>query len=136
MSRVSVLVVDDDGSTRWAMQDVLDDEGYAVRLAANGRHALEQIETQVPAILLTDYEMPELDGERLIERVREHHPHMPILVLTSRAVDDARREAERLGVMDYLYKPVDFDVLLGRISAALDAGWSSSPTVDRSAAAR
>ena len=90
----------------------------------------------MPALLLTDYEMPELDGERLIERVRVHHPHLPILVLTSRAVDDARREAERLGVIDYLYKPIDLDVLLGRISAALDEGWSSSPKADRSAAAR
>ena len=136
MSLVSVLVVDDDGSVRRAMQDVLGEEGYAVRLAANGRYALEQIATHVPALLLTDYEMPELDGERLIERVRVHHPCLPILVITSRAVDDARREAARLGVIDYLYKPIDLDVLLGRVSAALDGGWSSSPKADRSAAAR
>lgn len=135
MSRASVLVVDDDSSIRQVMQELLGDEGYAVRLAANGRQALEQIETQVPSLLVTDYEMPEIDGERLVERVRVRHPLMPILMITSRFVSDVRREAERLGVSAYLYKPLDLEVLLGRISAALAAGSSSSPPADRSAAA-
>lgn len=135
MSRASVLVVDDDSGIRQVMQELLGDEGYAVRLAANGRHALEQIEAQVPSLLVTDYEMPEIDGERLVERVRVRHPLMPILMITSRFVSDVRREAERLGVSAYLYKPLDLEVLLGRISAALAAGSSSSPPADRSAAA-
>lgn len=135
MSRASVLVVDDDSSIRQVMQELLGEEGYAVRLAANGRHALEQIEAQVPSLLVTDYEMPEIDGERLVERVRVRHPLMPILMITSRFVSDVRREAERLGVSAYLYKPLDLEVLLGRISAALAAGSSSSPPADRSAAA-
>lgn len=136
MRRASVLVVDDDGCIRQVMREVLGEEGYAVRLAVNGRHALEQIETEVPELLLTDYEMPEIDGERLIERVRLRHPWLPILVLTSRWVGNVRREAERLRVTDYLYKPVDLDVLLGRISAAIAGGSSSSPMADRWAVAR
>lgn len=121
MSLVLVLVVDDDGGARQVMADVLIDEGYEVALAENGRRALEQIDREVPAILVTDLEMPELDGERLIESARALHPGLPILVITSRLVVDAAREAERLGVMGYLNKPIEIDVLLDQIKTALHA---------------
>ncbi len=125
MSLVLVLIVDDDGGVRQAMADVLADEGYEVMVAPNGQRALEQLTAHVPALLVTDLEMPEVDGERLIARVRQQHPALPILVLTSRLVIDARREAERLGVQGYLNKPIDIEVLLERVRAALAAGSSS-----------
>lgn len=122
MSMILVLVVDDDSGARQAMADVLTEEGYEVALAENGRRALEQIDRVVPAVLVTDLEMPEIDGERLILEARALHPGLPILVITSRLVVDAEREAERLGVMGYLNKPIDIDVLLERVRSALDAG--------------
>jgi DNA-binding NtrC family response regulator len=121
MSETPVLVVDDDGGVRHAMADVLGDEGYEVLLAENGRRALELLDARVPALLITDLEMPEVGGERLIARVRELHPGLPILVISSRLVIDAQHEATRLGVLGYLNKPVDIEVLLGRIRAALAA---------------
>ena len=121
MSLVLVLVVDDDGGARQVMADVLIEEGYEVALAENGQRALEQIDREVPAILVTDLEMPELDGERLIMSARALHPGLPILVITSRLVVDAAREAERLGVMGYLNKPIEIETLLDRIKIALQA---------------
>jgi DNA-binding NtrC family response regulator len=121
MALVLVLVVDDDSGARQAMADVLTDEGYQVRLAENGRHALEQLDREVPALLVTDLEMPEIDGERLIAQTQARHPGLPILVITSRLAVDAQREAERLGVKGYLNKPIDIDVLLDRIKTALAA---------------
>lgn len=122
MSVILVLVVDDDGGVRHAMADVLGDEGFEVMLAENGRRAIELLDAQVPALLITDLEMPEVGGERLIAHVRESHPGLPILVITSRLVLDAEREAQRLGVLGYLNKPVDIDVLLGRVRAVLGGG--------------
>lgn len=117
-----LLVVDDDSGARQAMDDILTDEGYEVMLAADGRHALEQLEQRVPSLLVTDLEMPDINGERLIEHARRNHPSVPILVITSRLVVDARREAERLGVFGYLNKPIELDVLLDRINRAIVAG--------------
>jgi DNA-binding NtrC family response regulator len=119
MSTIVVLVVDDDDGVRQAMAEVLEDEGYAVMLAENGRRALEQIDAQVPALLITDLDMPELGGEQLVRRVRAQHPELPILVITARIVVDAHAEAARLTVMSYLNKPVDVDVLIAEIRRAL-----------------
>lgn len=117
-----LLVVDDDNGARQAMDDFLTEEGYEVLLATSGQHALELLADRVPSLLVTDLEMPGIDGERLIEHMRVSHPTMPILVLTSRLVVDARREAERLGVFGYLNKPISLDVLLDRINTAIAAG--------------
>lgn len=116
-----LLVVDDDSGARQAMEDFLTEEGYEVVLAANGRHAIDTLERRVPSLLVTDLEMPDVDGESLILHTRQHHPAVPILVITSRLVIDARREAERLGVFGYLNKPIDLDTLLDQVSTALVA---------------
>jgi DNA-binding NtrC family response regulator len=117
-----LLVVDDDSGARQAMEDFLTEEGHEVILAKNGRHAIEKLEQRPPALLLTDLEMPYVDGESLIRHTRAHHPSIPIVVITSRLVVDARREAERLGVFGYLNKPISLDVLLDQVNTALAAG--------------
>lgn len=114
-----LMVVDDDAVARQTMEDILTDEGYEVLVAHDGRDASEQLTRRVPQLLLTDLEMPELNGERLIEHVRASHPRLPILVLTSRLVIDARREAERLGVAGYINKPIEIDTLLSAVAASL-----------------
>ncbi|MEX1365886.1 MAG: response regulator [Nannocystaceae bacterium] len=116
-----VLVVDDDSGARQAMKDLLEEEGYDVMVAEDGRQALERINGRVPALLVTDLEMPEINGERLIGEVHERFPSMPILVITSRLVIDARREADRLGVSGFLNKPIDLEVLLDEVKTALSA---------------
>lgn len=113
------MVVDDDPIARQAMEDILTDEGYEVMLAHDGRHAVEKIAQRVPQLLLTDLEMPELCGERLIEQVRVSHPQLPILVLTSRLVIDAQREAQRLGVRGYINKPIEIEQLLSAVESSL-----------------
>ncbi|MCX4247263.1 response regulator [Paraliomyxa miuraensis] len=114
-----VLVVDDDPGARLALEDVLTEEGYEVMVAEDGRRALAQLEGRTPHLLLTDLEMPEVDGEQLIASVRNSHPGLPILVITSRVVSDVHREAERLGAVGFLNKPLDIDVLLDRLRSAL-----------------
>lgn len=116
---VLLMVVDDDAVARQTMEDILTDEGYEVLVANDGRDASEQLTRRVPQLLLTDLEMPELNGERLIEQVRASYPRLPILVLTSRLVIDARREAERLGVSGYINKPIEIDTLLSVVEASL-----------------
>lgn len=114
-----LLVVDDDSGARQAMEDFLTDEGHEVMLAENGQYAIKKLQQRIPSLLLTDLEMPDINGEKLISHTRQRYPDVPILVITSRLIVDARREAERLGVFGFLNKPIDLDVLLDRVTAAI-----------------
>jgi chemosensory pili system protein ChpA (sensor histidine kinase/response regulator) len=107
VQRTRVLVVDDALSVRRSMEQLLEDAGYEVATAADGFLALEAVRTQEPAIVLTDLEMPNLNGLELTKRLRELPQFMglPIVMITSRASDKHRQMAEESGVDLYLTKP-------------------------------
>ena len=114
VERTRVLVVDDALSVRRAMQQLLTDAGYDVAMAADGFEAIEQIRLKRPALLLTDLEMPNLNGLELTRRVREVPQWMaiPVVMITSRAGDKHRNLAAEVGVDVYLTKPyLDADLL-------------------------
>ncbi len=114
IERTRVLVVDDALSVRRAMQQLLNDAGYDVAMAADGFEAIEQIRLKRPALLLTDLEMPNLNGLELTRRVREVPQWMdiPVVMITSRAGDKHRDMAAEVGVDVYLTKPyLDADLL-------------------------
>lgn len=115
VERTRVLVVDDALSVRRSMQQLLGDAGYDVALAADGFEAIEQIRLKRPALMLTDLEMPNLNGLELTRRVREvpQWMDMPIVMITSRAGDKHRQIASDAGVDVYLTKPyLDADLLM------------------------
>jgi chemotaxis protein histidine kinase CheA/CheY-like chemotaxis protein len=105
--RTRVLVVDDALSVRRSMQQLLEDAGYDVTTAADGFLALEAVRNKAPAIVLTDLEMPNLNGLELTKRLRELPQFMgtPIVMITSRASDKHRDMAQEAGVDLYLTKP-------------------------------
>ena len=96
------------------MQQLLGDAGYDVATAADGFEAIEQIRLKMPSVMLTDLEMPNLNGLELTRRVREiqQWAGMPIVMITSRAGDKHRNIADEAGVDVYLTKPyLDADLL-------------------------
>ncbi len=114
VERTRVLVVDDALSVRRSMQQLLGDAGYDVATAADGFEAIEQIRLKRPSLVLTDLEMPNLNGLELTRRVREVPQWMdlPIVMITSRAGDKHRQIASEAGVDVYLTKPyLDADLL-------------------------
>ena len=114
IERTRVLVVDDALSVRRSMQQLLGDAGYDVATAADGFEAIEQIRLKMPSVMLTDLEMPNLNGLELTRRVREiqQWAGMPIVMITSRAGDKHRNIADEAGVDVYLTKPyLDADLL-------------------------
>ena len=115
VERTRVLVVDDAWSVRRSMQQLLEDAGYEVATAADGFEALERLRASPPALVITDLEMPNLNGLELTRRVREvpHWSGIPVVMITSRTSDKHRGEATRAGVDVYLTKPYqDADLLL------------------------
>jgi chemosensory pili system protein ChpA (sensor histidine kinase/response regulator) len=107
VQRTRVLVVDDALSVRRSMEQLLEDAGYDVVTAADGFLALEVVRSKTPAIVLTDLEMPNLNGLELTKRLRELPQFMatPIVMITSRASDKHRDLAVEAGVDLYLTKP-------------------------------
>jgi chemotaxis protein histidine kinase CheA/ActR/RegA family two-component response regulator len=115
VERTRVLVVDDAWSVRRSMQQLLEDAGYEVATAADGFEALERLRASQPALVITDLEMPNLNGLELTRRVREvpQWATIPVVMITSRTSDKHRGEAAKAGVDVYLTKPYqDADLLL------------------------
>lgn len=113
----TLLVVDDDLDIRDALQDVLELEGYAVLLAADGLEALTQLRqgTPPPHLILLDLMMPRMDGFAFREALR-HDPGLAgIPVLVASADLDVKGAAEGLGVAGWLRKPLDLSELLSTV---------------------
>ena len=116
-----ILVIDDDRVSRDTVAEVLTDEGYRVETAENGRAGLAVFQSFRPDLVITDLQMPELDGLGVLARVREMQAELPVMIVTASPSRDAREQAERLRVTDYLSKPVELDVVLDRIARNLRA---------------
>jgi chemosensory pili system protein ChpA (sensor histidine kinase/response regulator) len=117
--QVSVLVVDDSLTVRKITGRLLTREGYAVEVAKDGVDALEKLRAQLPDVMLTDVEMPRMDGFELTRNVRadERLKRVPIIMITSRTADKHRERATELGVDVFLGKPYEEGELLRQIAS-------------------
>ena len=118
-----VLVADDDRAMRFALNDVLKEDGYRIELASTGVQALTICERQMPDLILMDAMMPEMDGFCACARIRElpEGAHTPILIVTALDDEHSIDLAFSAGATDYIPKPVHFAVLRQRVARLLDA---------------
>ena len=119
-----VLVVDDSLTVRRVTQRLLVREGYRVVLAKDGMDALERLAEERPSIVLSDIEMPRMDGFDLVRNIRgdARLRDLPVIMITSRIAQKHRDYAAELGVDHYLGKPYseeDLLALIGRYTAAV-----------------
>jgi chemosensory pili system protein ChpA (sensor histidine kinase/response regulator) len=112
-----VLVVDDSITVRRVTQRLLQREGYRVALAADGLQALERLADERPAVVLSDIEMPRMDGFDLARNIRNDArlKDLPIVMITSRIAEKHREHAKELGVNHYLGKPYSEEELLSLV---------------------
>jgi two-component system response regulator HydG len=115
-----VLVVDDEPSARSALERLIGADGYVVDTAEDGVTALQVATEKPPDVVVTDLDMPNMNGVELMKRLRALDPHLPIIVVTSLQDVAAAVQAMRAGAEDYLTKPVDFDELGVAIERALE----------------
>jgi two-component system response regulator HydG len=115
-----ILIVDDEPAARSALDKLLRDEGYSTHTAGDGEEALEKIAEVPPDLILSDLNMPRLDGLGLLTRVHETMPDLPVVIVTSAQEVTTAIKAMRAGAADYLTKPIDFDALLVVIERALE----------------
>lgn len=112
-----ILVVDDSITVRRVTQRLLQREGYRVALAADGLQALERLQEERPTVVLSDIEMPRMDGFDLARNIRADGAlrDLPIIMITSRIAEKHREHAMELGVNHYLGKPYSDEELLSLI---------------------
>ena len=116
-----VLVVDDSLTVRRVTERMLLREGYRVTLAKDGLDALERLALERPAIVLSDIEMPRMDGFEFVRKLRADPDlqDLPVIMITSRIAQKHRDHAAQLGVEHYLGKPYSEDKLLALITQCM-----------------
>ncbi len=119
-----VLVVDDSITVRRVTQRLLQREGYRVALAADGLQGLERLQAERPTVVLSDIEMPRMDGFDFVRNIRadDKLADLPVIMITSRIAEKHREHARELGVNHYLGKPYSEDQLLRLIRDYAQAG--------------
>ena len=118
MSKKRILLVEDDTTLSFIIQDALIREGFDVTCAPNGEIGLERFLESTPDLVIADVMMPRMDGFEMVRRIRSSSPLLPVLFLTARtALDDVVRGFE-IGANDYLRKPFLILELVVRINAS------------------
>lgn len=109
-----VLVVDDSSAIRKSVTFILDQAGYAVVAAEDGVDALSKVEGAQFDLVVTDVNMPNLDGIGLTKKLREQpaHKYTPIVVLTTESQGSKMEEGKAAGATGWIVKPFDADKLL------------------------
>jgi DNA-binding response OmpR family regulator len=120
-----LLVVEDEKRMADLLKKALQEEGYAVATAADGKTAVEMARASQFELILLDIMLPGMDGFQVAQRLRREGNRVPILMLTARDATPDIVQGLDLGADDYLTKPFSFEVLLARIRALLRRGPAS-----------
>jgi two-component system, chemotaxis family, chemotaxis protein CheY len=110
-----VLIVEDDAATRRLYKFLLTNGGYAVLEAEDGVMALDQLSRSHCDLVITDMNMPRMDGMELIQAIRRDYSSVYVIMITAFGTPDTEKQALRMGANDYLAKPFDFEELERRV---------------------
>lgn len=113
-----IMVVDGSGSMRQLVSFALEDSGYSVVTAVNGQDALDRMKSNSLSLVITDLEMPVMDGIDLIKQMRAEDAYrlMPVILLTSDEQDDKRQDSKLAGASAWITKPFRPEELLNVVS--------------------
>ncbi|HEY8679955.1 MAG TPA: response regulator [Candidatus Dormibacteraeota bacterium] len=119
-----ILIAEDDPLNRVLLATFLEEAGYRVGVAANGMQALKLIRDGMPDLVITDVNMPEMNGLELCRRLRSHHKlaRIPIIMLSGLTEPPEILAGYAEGADDYVGKPIDFAVLGAKIEALMLRG--------------
>ena len=115
---VSILVVDDEPDVALLFRQHFRREArqgtYVLHFAASGEEALERLAGEIEPeliVILSDINMPGMDGLTLLGEIKRRYPDLPVMMVTAYGDDERRRRANELGAFEFVTKPVDFDLL-------------------------
>lgn len=120
MGEKSILVVEDEVSTRDTMLDLLSEVGYEVKGAQDGVEAMEMVEEHSFNLVITDLKMPKGDGLQVLEEVKKVNPQIMVIICTGYGTVDTAVKAMRLGAYDYITKPIKTEEMKLVVQRAMD----------------
>jgi len=107
----NLLIVDDELSMRQFLTHLFQREGHSIRVAENGRQAMEMQRQQPVDVIISDVRMPDMGGIDLLRATKDLHPQTEVIMMTAFANEETAREAVKLGAFNFIYKPFDNDLL-------------------------
>lgn len=119
MPRGTVWIVDDDSAIRWVLERALTGVGLNCITFDNGDDVLQALASNTPDVLLSDIRMPGMDGLALLTQIKQHHPMLPVIIMTAHSDLDAAVSAYQQGAFDYLPKPFDIDEAVALVDRAI-----------------
>ena len=119
---VSILIVDDESDVaelfRQRFRREVRQGTYVLHFAMSGEEALEKLDREIEPqliVILSDINMPGMDGLALLREVKSRHPDLPVMMVTAYGDDERRQRAEQYGASEFITKPVDFDTLKAQL---------------------
>lgn len=116
---IHILVVDDDPQLNQNVCTYLNDSGFEAKGVLSGSAAFDELYEHLYDLVISDIMMPEIDGFQLAEGIRNVNKHIPILFMSAKDDLPSKQKGFRLGIDDYMVKPVELDELLLRVRALL-----------------
>ena len=117
-----ILIVDDERDIRELISDILKDEGFTTRLAANSDDCMAEINTEPPALMILDIWLKDsrMDGIDILKTVKREHPEVPIIIISGHGNIEIAVAAIKQGAYDFIEKPFNIDQLLVVIRRAME----------------
>lgn len=127
MEDIRILLVDDEEEFVQALAERLNLRDLSSQTAFDGEQAMRFVGDNAPHIMVLDLKMPGTSGLDVLRLVKKRYPDIQVIVLTGHGNDLDEAEARAIGIFDYLRKPVDIEVLVGRIRAAYQERRKGAP---------
>jgi DNA-binding response OmpR family regulator len=121
MGEHCILVIEDQEDLAELYEATLSRAGYKVRNAFSGEEGIAEFQASGADVVLLDMTLPEMHGTQVLREIRDLNAGVPVIVISAEASDQLREQCERLGVQDYLSKPVNYEAMLTAVQLALDS---------------
>ena len=116
----SVLVVDDEPDIRSLLTDLLNDEGYTVKVAQSGAEAIAAVTKDAPDLVMMDVKLPDQDGLAVLKQLKRDHSELEVIVMTAFGGSSTAIKAMEHGAYDYVTKPFEIDDLLATLKRVFE----------------
>jgi two-component system nitrogen regulation response regulator GlnG len=115
-----IFIVDDDKSIRWVLDKALTGAGLEVMSFESASAALQTLQSEEPAVIVTDIRMPGMDGLEFLERIAELYKDLPVIIMTAHSDLDSAVAAFKGGAFEYMPKPFDIDEAVALVTRAME----------------
>jgi two-component system response regulator AtoC len=115
-----VLIIDDEPTLRESLQIALNASGYEVQTARTGEEGLVFFEKQSPDLVLLDHWLPGINGDQVLQRIKEADPEIPVIIMTAQGSVDLAVQSMKMGAFDFLVKPFELDQIEALVQKGLE----------------